>query len=190
MAPAHRTLQHEGETLIVSDNTAGYELVTVSSSGKFVAKPTLFKGGGQIDMGSFETAIEAAVVAARAVREYKEGTFVLPEKKPRGAKKKRQYASAFCPAPCTLRSSDLPFVLCIVQDRCPHAHAGTSRDLPLREQGRYHGVFEAHDGRYERRGSACEDARHRRGRRCRAGHTACSFAGCLACSRYVRGRSG
>ena len=125
MAPAHRTFHHEGETLTESDNAAGYELVTVSSSGKFVAKPTLYKGGGQVDLGSFDTPIEAAVVAARAVREYKEGTFVFPEKKPRGAKKKRQCASASRPAPCTCAPLTCVFVLCIVQDRFPHARAGT-----------------------------------------------------------------
>ena len=50
-------------------------------SGSFQAKPTLEKGGKQIDLGAFKTALEAAKACARAFRDKEQGTLQLKEKR-------------------------------------------------------------------------------------------------------------
>ena len=60
--------------------------VTETKSGSFQAKPTLEKGGGQVDLGSFGTALEAAKACARAFRDKEQGTLQLKEKQQREAK--------------------------------------------------------------------------------------------------------
>ena len=71
-------------------------------------------------MGSFNTALEAAVVAAKAVREYNEGTFVHKEKKLRGSKK-RPYGSAPCLASC-IACVHLSRVLLVLHRRACNEH--------------------------------------------------------------------
>ena len=85
----------DGETVDFSDNQAGYKFVVPTASGKWAAKPTLEKGGKQIDFGSFDTPEEAAVVAARAVRQHKEGTLepkVRQKRAPKTSKKRERCA--------------------------------------------------------------------------------------------------
>ena len=82
----------DGLTLTRSDNAAGFKWVTPTSSGKFQAKPTLEKGGPQVDLGSFDSAEEAALACARAIRDFEAGTYQAKEKLPRKPRtsKKRQ----------------------------------------------------------------------------------------------------
>ena len=72
---------------MISDNKAGFKFVVPTTSGKWQSKPTFERGQGQVDLGTFDTPVEAAVAAARALREYKESQ-ALPakEKRPRGPK--------------------------------------------------------------------------------------------------------
>ena len=85
------TVEVDGLDLTPSSNPAGWMWVTQSKSGSWQAKPTLEKGGGQVDLGSFGTALEAAKACARAFRDREQGTLVLKEKQQReGRGKKRE----------------------------------------------------------------------------------------------------
>ena len=63
------TVEVDGLTLTVSKNEAGYRHVAPTKSGKWQAKPTLEKGGGQVDLGSFDSPIDAAKAVARKLLE-------------------------------------------------------------------------------------------------------------------------
>ena len=97
----------DGEEVRLSNNTAGFMFVSgPTTSGKWQAKPTLEKGGKQKDLGSFDTPQEAAVAAARAIREHNEGTLLLKEKQqrlPRGSKRER------CGTPASVALACRPF---------------------------------------------------------------------------------
>ena len=75
----------DGLLLTPSTNETGWMWVTDTKSGKFQAKPTLEKGGGQVDLGSFDTALEAAKACARAFRDKEQGVLQLKAKQQREA---------------------------------------------------------------------------------------------------------
>ena len=88
------TVEVDGLTLTVSKNEAGYRHVAPTKSGKWQAKPTLEKGGGQVDLGSFDSPIDAAKAVARKLLEVAASgqAAVKVDKKdraPRGAKRSR-----------------------------------------------------------------------------------------------------
>ena len=80
----------DGLLLTPSSNEAKWMWVTETKSGKFQAKPTLEKGGGQVDLGSFETALEAAKACARAFQDKEQGTLELKEKQQREDRGKKR----------------------------------------------------------------------------------------------------
>jgi len=83
----------DGEKIFFSSNQAGYVAVVPTASGKWQAKPTI--GGKQVDFGTFDMPVDAAVAAARAVREHKEGTLVpklKQDRAPRNSKKRERCA--------------------------------------------------------------------------------------------------
>ena len=89
---ADPTIEVDGLDLTPADNDAGWKFVSHTQSGRWQAKPTLRKGGGQQDLGSFDSPLDAAKAVARAFKEMEEGTFQAKEKQarqPKGEKRKR-----------------------------------------------------------------------------------------------------